>query len=98
MHVHQCTRRAQAALHRKSAEKMGILVLATTVVLLSLIAPSASQEANTTFPLTYRTRAAEGGEQACSSDELRQHQQAITRSELSSLLRNSLPALVPSMR
>ena len=50
---------------------MGILVLAADVVLLSLLASSASQETNTTLPLTYRARAAEGGEQACSPDEVR---------------------------
>ena len=51
---------------------MESLVLAATVVLLSLLASSASQEANTTLPLTYHARAAEGGEQACSPDEERQ--------------------------
>ena len=71
------------------------LVLAATVVLLSLLAPSASQEVNTTLPLTYHARAAEGGEQACSPDEERQRLQVITRIDLSNLLRNSLPALVP---
>ena len=65
------------------------------MVLLSLLAPSASQEANTTLPLTYRARAAEGGEQACSTDELRQRLQAITHNDVSNLLRNNLPALVP---
>ena len=50
---------------------MGILVPAATLVLLSLLAPSTSQEANTTLPLTYRARAAEGGEQVCSPDEER---------------------------
>ena len=74
---------------------MEFLVAATTLVLLSLLAPSTSQEANTTLPLTYRTRAAEGGEQVCSPDELRQRLQAITRSDVSNLLRNNLPALVP---
>ena len=74
---------------------MGILVLAATVVLLSLLAPSASQETNTTFPLTYRARAAEGGEQVCSPDELQQRLQDITRSDVSNLLKSSLPALVP---
>ena len=65
------------------------------MVLLSVLAPSASQEVNTTFPLTYNARAAEGGEQVCSPDDLRQHQQDITRNDLSNLLRNNLPALVP---
>ena len=76
---------------------MEFLVSATTIcmVLLSLLAPSTGQEANTTFPLTYRMRAAEGGEQACSPDELRQRLQAITRNDVSNLLRNNLPALVP---
>ena len=74
---------------------MGILVLAATVVLLSLLAPSASQETNTTFPLTYRARATEGGEEVCSPDELRQRLQAITRNDVSNLLKNSLPALLP---
>ena len=37
---------------------------------LSLLALSASQEANTMFPLTYRAIAAEGGEQACSPERL----------------------------
>ena len=73
---------------------MGILVLAATVFLLSLLASSASQEVNTTFPIKYRARAAEGGEQACSHDELRQRLQDITRSDVSNLLKNSLPALV----
>ena len=75
--------------------EMESLVLAATLVLLSLLTPSASQEANTTLPLTYRARAAEGGEQVCSPDELRQRLQAITRSDVSNLLRNNLPALVP---
>ena len=74
---------------------MGTLVVAATVALFSLLAPSASQEVNTTFPLTYRARAAEGDEQACSPDELQQRLQAITRSDVSNLLRNNLPALVP---
>ena len=73
---------------------MGILVLTATVALLSLLAPSASQEVNTTFPLTYRARAAEGGEQVCSPDEQRQRLQARTHNDVSNLLRNSLPALV----
>ena len=76
-------------------EKMGILVVAATVALFSTLAPSASQEANTTFPLTYRAIAAEGGEQACSPDELRQRLQDITRKDISNLLKNSLPTLVP---
>ena len=50
---------------------MESLVLAATLVLLSLLAPSASQEANITLPLTYRARTAEGGEQACSPNEVR---------------------------
>ena len=58
-------------------EKMGILVLAATVALFYTLAHSASQEANTTFPFTYRAIAAEGGEQGCSHDELRQRLQAI---------------------
>ena len=66
---------------------MGILVLAVTVVLLSVLPPSASQEVNTTFSLTYRARA-EGG-------DLRQRLQAITRNDVSNLLRNNLQALVP---
>ena len=74
---------------------MGILVLAATVVLFSLLASSASQETNTTFPLTYRARSAEGGEEVCSPDELRQRLQAITRNDVSNLLKNSLPALLP---
>jgi len=74
---------------------MGILVLAATVVLLSLLAPSASQEANTTLPLTYRARAAEGGEQTCSPDELRQRLEDIIRNDVSNLLRSNLQALVP---
>ena len=74
---------------------MGILVLAATVVLLSLLVPSASQETNTTFPLTYRARAAEGGEQVCSPNELQQRLQDITRNDVSNLLKSSLPALVP---
>ena len=69
--------------------------LTATVVLLSFLAPSASQKANTSFPLTYCGRAAEGGEQVCSPDDLRQRLQDITRNELSNLLRNSLQALVP---
>ena len=72
---------------------MESLFLAATVVLLSLLAPSASQEANTTFPLTYRARATEGGEEVCSPDELRQHLQVITHYDVSNLLKNSLPAL-----
>ena len=74
---------------------MGILVLTATLVLLSTLAPSVSQEANTTLPLTYRARAAEGGEQACSPDDLRQRLQAITHNDVSNLLRNNLPALAP---
>ena len=65
------------------------------MALLSLLASSASQEVNTTLPLTYRARAAEGGEQACSPDELRQRLQALTRNDVSNLLRNNLRALVP---
>ena len=38
------------------------LVIAATVALLSLLAPSASQETNITLPLTYHARAAEGSE------------------------------------
>ena len=72
---------------------MKSLFLAATVVLLSLLAPSASQETNTTLPLTYHARAAEGGEQVCSPDELRQRLQDITRYDVSNLLKNSLPAL-----
>ena len=72
---------------------MESLFLAATVVLLSLLTPSASQEVNITFPLTYRARAAEGGEQVCSHDELRQRLQDITRYDVSNLLKNSLPAL-----
>ena len=74
---------------------MGILVPAATLALLSLLAPSATQEVNTTLPLTYRARAAEGGEQVCSPDEERQRLQAITRNDVSNLLRNNLKALVP---
>ena len=81
--------------HTRFEFKMGILVLAVTVVLLSVLPPSASQETNTTFPLTYRARAAEGGEQVCSPDDLRQRLQAITRNDVSNLLRNNLQALVP---
>ena len=73
---------------------MGIRVLVANVVVLFLLAPSASQETNTSFPITYRARAAEGGEQACSPDELRQRLQDITRNDVSNLLKNSLPALV----
>ena len=73
---------------------MKSLLLAATVVLLSLLALSASQEANTTLPLTYRARAAEGGEQACSPEEVRQRLQDATNNEISNLLRNNLPALV----
>ena len=75
---------------------MKCLLLTATVVLLSLLAPSTSQEVNSTFPLTYRAKAAEGGEQLCSSDDLRWHLQTITRNDLSNLLRNNnLQALVP---
>ena len=74
--------------------EMESLVLAATLILLSLLSPSASQEVNITFPLTYRTRTAEGGEQVCSPDELRQRLQDITRNDVSNLLRNNLPALV----
>ena len=73
---------------------MESLVLAATLVLLSLLAPSASQEVNTTLPLTYRGRAAEGGEQACSPEEVRQRLQDVTNNEISNLLRNGLPPLV----
>ena len=72
----------------------GVPLPAATVVLLSLLAPSASQEANTTLPLTYRARAAEGGEQVCSPDELHQRLQAITHNEVSNLLRNNPPVQV----
>ena len=74
---------------------MKILVVAATLVLLSTLASLTGQEANTTLPLTYRARAAEGGEQACSPDDLRHRLQAITRNDISNLLRNNLPALVP---
>ena len=70
-------------------------LIAATVILLSLLAPSASQEVNMTLPLTYSARAAEGGEQMCSPDEVRQRLQVITHNEVSNLLRNNLPALVP---
>ena len=70
-------------------------LLAATVVLLSLLALSDSQQVNTTLPLTYRARAAEGGEQTCSPDDERQRLQVITCNDVSNLLRNSLPALVP---
>ena len=73
---------------------MESVVLAATVVLLSLLALSDSQEANTTLPLTYRARAAEGGEQVCSPNEERQRLQARTHNDVSNLLRNNLPALV----
>ena len=53
-------------------------LLAATVVLLSLLALSDSQQVNTTLPLTYHARAAEGGEQVCSPDEERQRLQVIT--------------------
>ena len=81
--------------HTRFEFEMESLVLAATVVLLSALAPSASQEANTTFPLTYHARAAEGGEQMRSPDELQQHLQDITRNDVSNLFRNNLPALVP---
>ena len=68
---------------------------AATVVLLSLLALSDSQQVNTTLPLSYRARAAEGSEQVCSPDEEQQRLQVITRNDVSNLLRNSLPALVP---
>ena len=70
-------------------------LLAATVVLLSLLALSDSQQVNTTLPLTYRARAAEGGEQVCNPDEEWQRLQVITRYDEFNLLRNSLPALVP---
>ena len=73
---------------------MGIWVLVANVVVVFLLPPSASQETNTSFPITYRARAAEGGEQACSPDELRQRLQDITRNDVSNLLKNSLPVLV----
>ena len=72
---------------------MESLVLAATLVLLSLLAPSVSQEANTTLPLTYHPRTAEGGEQVCSPDKERL--QAIIHNDLSNLLRNNLPTLAP---
>ena len=59
---------------------------------LSTLAPSASQEANTTLLLTYSAIATEGGVQVCSSDDLRQRLQDITCNDF---LRNNLPALVP---
>ena len=71
------------------------LVLAATLVLLSLLAPSASQEVNTTLPLIYRARTAEGGEQACSPDEVRQRLQDIIHNDVFNLLRSNLQALVP---
>ena len=71
------------------------MVLAATLVLLSLLAPSASQEVNTTLPLTYRARAAEGGEQVCSPDEFWQQLKAITSNDLSNLIKSNLQALVP---
>ena len=74
---------------------MEFLVLAATLALLSLLAPSVSQESKITLPLTYRPRVAEGGEQACSSNDLQQRLQAITHNDLSNLIENSLPALVP---
>ena len=81
--------------HTRFEFEMESLVFAATLVLLSLLSPSASQEVNTTLPLTYRARAAEGGEQVCSPDDLRQQLQAITRNDVSNLLRNNLQALVP---
>ena len=75
--------------------EMESLVLAATVALLSLLAPSASQEANTTLPLKYRPRTIEGGEQVCGPDKERQRLQVITRNDLSKLLRNNLQAIVP---
>ena len=74
---------------------MEFLVSTATLVLLSLLALSVSREVNTTLPLTYRAGAAEGGEQVCSPDKLRQQLQAITRNDVSNFLRNNLPALVP---
>ena len=74
---------------------MESLVLAVTVILLSVLASSTSQGANTTLPLTYRARIAEGGEQLCSSDEEQQRLQALTNNDVSNLLRNNLPALFP---
>ena len=73
---------------------MESLLLAASVVLLFLLVPSASQEANTTLPLTYCARTAEGGEQVCSPEEVRQRLQDVTNDEISNLLRNGLPALV----
>ena len=75
--------------------EMESLVLAATVVLLSLLAPFASQETNTTLPLKYRPRTIEGGEQVCGPDKERQRLQVITRNDLSNLLRNNLQAIVP---
>ena len=66
---------------------MESLVLAATVVLLSLLAPSASQEVNTTFPLTYRARTAEGGEQVCSPNEQRQRLQDVTHNDVSNIIK-----------
>ena len=86
---------SESELNRTGFEfKMGILVIAATVVLLSLLAPSISQEVNTTLPLTYRARAAEGGEQVCSPDDLQQCLQAVIHNDIFNLLRNNLPALV----
>ena len=75
--------------------EMESLVLAATVVLLSLLAPSANQETNTTLPLKYRPQTIEGGEQVCGPDKERQRLQVITRNDLSKLIRNNLQAIVP---
>ena len=77
---------------------MESLVLAATVVLLSLLAPSANQETNTTLPLKYRPQTIEGGEQVCGPDKERQRLQVITRNDLSKLIRNNLQAIVPCSR
>ena len=69
--IHPPGRATSRALNQMELEKfVRWLVLAASVVLVSLLAPSTSQETNTTLPLTYHARAAEGGEKACSPDGL----------------------------
>ena len=73
------------------------MLFVVLVAMLAFVCPtlSASLGENTTFPLTYRSKAVEGSEQVCGPDDHRRQLQALTRNDLSSLIRNNLQALVP---
>ena len=70
------------------------LVLVAIIALVSLPASSASQGDNVTLPLIYSANTVADSEQECGPDGLHQLLQ-VTRQEISSLIRNNLPALAP---